>query len=1362
MSQLKAPNGKPSNLTPEQWKLVRTPQFKAWFGDWENKPENASKVIDENGEPLVVYHGTSYDFNVFKIGRMGGLFFTDNLSYAERFASGDMKRQGEKSKMLKCFLNARKCYDKNTHDEALIDDYYNKFVEEGATKLKKKERLKYVKSLEDKYKDFFINLAGFSMLDSNRKNHLLLHNYDCIITDGYSDTKFYVVFESNQIKLADGTNTTFDGSNPDIRFAEGGTMKDKVDELYELATQKFEGNGYEVNSGSNSITDYGHSRYFYVNQNNESQENLGLGFQVRVSDHSTGDRRILNREQFIFNENDVEVVFNRINYFFHPEEYKNIVMVKNKVVEIEVGENDLQPTDSIISERIAKSGSKRYTIKRTYKNDGVVPTHIESGFKLPFKPNSNFLFEDGGNLDDFDLGSIISDFGLEDIIDDLEKKAGQPKKKRIVSKKTAKEEKIFGDFIFADDDPSRINYGLRDVAFKFIQAQNKKEANTPEETKLLLLLKQWTDSIAESDNIAASKPLLIKLKEQYPLFFAPEYPIGTIMFRGLSRVNSSVLVELKKLKLSDFIVYKEDPKAIFNYEKSQFVLVKKPIDYSPSKPIQSWTHDLHKAKGFYGEGMLITKQDNDFFINENTLEKIYGSDEQENIHIGKKFDNNVYLCLRLEYFYQKVLPYLLDQETSDEPFEEASQKLKFANGGNTNTRMKKIKRGGITYGKSHAKGGIPVKNESTGDMLEVEGGEGIVNKRSMASNKKVKLNGKEMTICEAVSQLNQLEGGVQFSCDDVSDRQFIEAMAKGGELERGTRTEQEHIQVLRDLYAKRITPKQASKRIAKDHLKEDNRYYSKLSKMEGKMADGGEVGLENTKKLIKEIEKHSNYEEGEVLTAYDGEKYRYDNYTLKYKSASNWLVLLFDRAMKENTRKNSDLTQFFYGDDYSFSYDRPTFKGQPNGTMRMRKLVILDEKMEDGGKMFDRETDDLLSDIHIKYAKGGSVDTTNIGDYADEFASRKNKFLKANDEYQLLVTQGLDVKENKKLPKEEKDQLLEELRKKATEAKSGAEEERKEFVDMREVKSPFYAPQLADGGTIISKANKKAIDKGASGKYKLKFKDPSFPQKGIDVFLYIDSQSMRGTLTFSTGTRNLFAKYDANWKGIIDDILTKHLKIAISSYKLLVEKKSKSLDVQISFYFAMSFVGYEETAREVLKAITSYSYYEKTIIDKDKNTSPYIVVNATPNPQTTTSSTSSTKTQEQVTEEVIRWTILKQNELNDLAINGVAFWGMLHNILENKNNGTQNDFDQLIDLSKKANVLKQELIRLDKEGFATDSFIMKLLIEKFLLATSKVEEKIVLFAEESNVQGQLNKLEKFIPYLAGLDTFDKEYIINIK
>ena len=55
---MKAPNGNPTNLTENQWLEVRTKAFKDWFGDWENDPENASKVVDENGEPLIVYHGT--------------------------------------------------------------------------------------------------------------------------------------------------------------------------------------------------------------------------------------------------------------------------------------------------------------------------------------------------------------------------------------------------------------------------------------------------------------------------------------------------------------------------------------------------------------------------------------------------------------------------------------------------------------------------------------------------------------------------------------------------------------------------------------------------------------------------------------------------------------------------------------------------------------------------------------------------------------------------------------------------------------------------------------------------------------------------------------------------------------------------------------------------------------------------------------------------------------------------------------------------------------------------------------------------------------------------------------------------------
>ena len=72
--RLLAPNGRVSNLTEEQYDQVRTPEFLGWFGDWlaahNGKDEfgvwqdpdttKVSKVVDENGEPLVVHHGTIF------------------------------------------------------------------------------------------------------------------------------------------------------------------------------------------------------------------------------------------------------------------------------------------------------------------------------------------------------------------------------------------------------------------------------------------------------------------------------------------------------------------------------------------------------------------------------------------------------------------------------------------------------------------------------------------------------------------------------------------------------------------------------------------------------------------------------------------------------------------------------------------------------------------------------------------------------------------------------------------------------------------------------------------------------------------------------------------------------------------------------------------------------------------------------------------------------------------------------------------------------------------------------------------------------------------------------------------------------
>jgi len=68
---LLAPNGRKSKLTEKQYLQVRTPAFRKWFGDWlsfhnakngdgvwVDVDKAVSKIVDENGEPKVVYHGT--------------------------------------------------------------------------------------------------------------------------------------------------------------------------------------------------------------------------------------------------------------------------------------------------------------------------------------------------------------------------------------------------------------------------------------------------------------------------------------------------------------------------------------------------------------------------------------------------------------------------------------------------------------------------------------------------------------------------------------------------------------------------------------------------------------------------------------------------------------------------------------------------------------------------------------------------------------------------------------------------------------------------------------------------------------------------------------------------------------------------------------------------------------------------------------------------------------------------------------------------------------------------------------------------------------------------------------------------------
>jgi len=82
---------------------IHTDNFKNWFGDWKNKPQEASKVVDEGGKPLVVYHGTQSHFSEFDpkqvgknfkdIGYKRGFFFSRNPDDAD-ITMFDIPRKG--------------------------------------------------------------------------------------------------------------------------------------------------------------------------------------------------------------------------------------------------------------------------------------------------------------------------------------------------------------------------------------------------------------------------------------------------------------------------------------------------------------------------------------------------------------------------------------------------------------------------------------------------------------------------------------------------------------------------------------------------------------------------------------------------------------------------------------------------------------------------------------------------------------------------------------------------------------------------------------------------------------------------------------------------------------------------------------------------------------------------------------------------------------------------------------------------------------------------------------------------------------------------------------------------------------------
>lgn len=212
---LLAPNGKKSNLTERQYAQVRTKAFKDWFGDWENNPKNASKVVDENGEPLVVYHGGSNTkvFNT-KGGQFGagikkgdiGTYFTPSEKSARGYEEIYNYKIGEK------WLTLKELADNGELSEEDI-----KSLDEVWENEKPNTRAFFLNIRNPKITNFIgDNTKGFNSEDSNIGDN----NDGQFININSSKPKEYVAFSPNQIKSATANVGTFSRTNDDIRYRE--------------------------------------------------------------------------------------------------------------------------------------------------------------------------------------------------------------------------------------------------------------------------------------------------------------------------------------------------------------------------------------------------------------------------------------------------------------------------------------------------------------------------------------------------------------------------------------------------------------------------------------------------------------------------------------------------------------------------------------------------------------------------------------------------------------------------------------------------------------------------------------------------------------------------------------------------------------------------------------------------------------------------------------------------------------------------------------------------------------------------------------------------------------------------------------
>lgn len=246
--------------------ITRTPEFKKWFGDWE-APKDAwasrSKVINEDGSPKIMYHGTFGDFSQFKkrTGDIGMHFGTaeaasDRVTYVPHRKNKDGTETS--ANVMPVYLNIRNplrlpdvgFWNADNMDRVLLEAYPNdgarirrlkstkdirEFIQskghdgvvyrntgEVAGAEPFRERIRETK--EAMHKVFPKGKNSYDLEDQKVPEYIAWSEAEAAYSAHReaSQEDSYIAFEPTQIKSATGNDGGFSSKNPDIRFRRGG------------------------------------------------------------------------------------------------------------------------------------------------------------------------------------------------------------------------------------------------------------------------------------------------------------------------------------------------------------------------------------------------------------------------------------------------------------------------------------------------------------------------------------------------------------------------------------------------------------------------------------------------------------------------------------------------------------------------------------------------------------------------------------------------------------------------------------------------------------------------------------------------------------------------------------------------------------------------------------------------------------------------------------------------------------------------------------------------------------------------------------------------------------------------------------